>query len=288
VDAFVTRNGAPVTGLQARDFDLRDEGVSQELELVAVEDVRLTVLFVFDTSGSLEGARLAALRASGDAFLGSLRPEDEVGLLSFSHQIKLVQAPSTDRAKVRSALRELRVEGGTALWDALHSALTLLPRNRRALVVVFSDGEDNASFLGDREVPSEAERANALVEAVGFVAATPVRPVSLFPRSFVIREVLGFAVEPGMALRATAESTGGRLWTADDPARLTAAFAGISAAMNTRYVLRFEPDVRARAGWHRLDVRLRGGKGEVRARRGYFRMSAIAAPDAPPGASLGP
>jgi hypothetical protein len=72
-------------------------------------------------------------------------------------------------------------------------------------------------------------------------------------------------------VRQTAEATGGRYWTADSPARLTEAFAAIVAAMNTRYVLRFEPTSRAAAGWHRLDLRLKGAKGEVRARRGYFR-----------------
>ena len=43
--------------------------------------------------------------------------------------------------------------------------------------------------------------------------------------------------------------------------------------MNTRYVLRFEPTGRAAPGWHRLDLGLKGAKGEVRARQGYFRRA---------------
>jgi VWFA-related protein len=267
VDAFVTRDGRPVTGLRAANFDLRDEGEPRPIELVAVEDLPLSAFLVFDTSGSVEGPRLSALRQAGEAFLAGLRDEDEVGLLSFSHELRLLQPLSPDRAALRGALRALRAEGGTALWDALHAALTLLPRDRRGLVVVFSDGEDNMSVLSERQLGTEVERSNALVHAVG-VTAAPELPRTA-ARGF--RPPAPIEPENVRALRQTAEATGGRLWTADSPARLTAAFAAIAAAMNTRYVLRFEPGPRARPGWHRLELDLKGAKGEVRARKGYYR-----------------
>jgi VWFA-related protein len=272
VDAFVTREGVPVTGLQARNFELRDDGVAQEVELVAIEELPPSALLVFDTSASVEGARLAALRAAAEAMLDSLRPDYEVGLLSFAHEVKLVQAPSADRAVVRTALGALRGEGATALWDALHTGLTLLPRDRRALVVVFSDGDDNASFLGPDEVRTDAERANAVIHVVGFDASPPTHQVNLFPRFFRSVIVTEIAPDRRRVLREAAEATGGRLWTADSPARLTTVFGAIAAAMNTRYVLRYESTVHARAGWHRIDLRLRGAKGEIRTRSGYFRM----------------
>ncbi len=265
VDAFVTREGRPVAGLAASNFDLRDEGASQKVELVAVEDLPLGAFLVFDTSGSVEGPRLSALRAASEAFLAGLRPQDEIGLLSFSHELRLLQPPSADRASLRAAVRAMRAEGGTALWDALHAGLTLLPRGRRGLVVVFSDGEDNMSFLGEKQVKAEAERANAIVHVVG--VASPREPP---PVTFRGTRAASPEPEHERALRQTAEATGGRYWTADSPARLTEAFAAIVAAMNTRYVLRFEPSARAVAGWHRLDLRLEGAKGEVHARRGYF------------------
>ena len=94
VDAFVTRDGRSVTGLAAPNFDLRDEGVAQRVELVAVEDLPLSAFLVFDTSDSVEGPRLSALRAASEAFLAGLRSQDEIGLLSFSHELKLLQPPS--------------------------------------------------------------------------------------------------------------------------------------------------------------------------------------------------
>jgi hypothetical protein len=40
--------------------------------------------------------------------------------------------------------------------------------------------------------------------------------------------------------------------------------------MGERYVLRYDPQGVAREGWHALRVRLRGAKGQVQARRGYW------------------
>ena len=76
------------------------------------------------------------------------------------------------------------------------------------------------------------------------------------------------------ALRLTAEMTGGRFWTAESPDRLRQAFAAIVASMNSRYILRFEPAAGAAPGWHPIQLRLRGAKGDVRARAGYFKRGA--------------
>jgi len=72
------------------------------------------------------------------------------------------------------------------------------------------------------------------------------------------------------ALGRIAEATGGRFWGADSPERLRQAFAAIADAMGHRYVLRYEPSRVKRAGWHQLDVKLRGHKGDVQARHGYW------------------
>jgi VWFA-related protein len=130
--------------------------------------------------------------------------------------------------------------------------------------VLFTDGEDNMSWLSERQVRAAAERANALVQVVG-----------LRPNEGLREPVAGTGPAPPepehlRALRQVAELTGGRFWEAESPARLADAFAAIIEAMNTRYVLRYEPQGVQRAGWHRIELRLRGPKGDVRARRGYW------------------
>ena len=263
IDALVTRSGRPVGGLGPSNFELKDNGVRQKLELVAAESRPLLAVLVFDTSSSMAGDKLVALQKAGEAFLDGLRPLDQAALMAFSEEISWIAGPTEDKAGVRRALDRLTAAGATALIDALYAAITLSDSGRRPLVVLFSDGWDNQSFLDERDLRLTAERANALVHVVSW--QPPLEgpmPGSNVP----------IPVEPEheRMLRQIAESTGGRLWGADSPARLRDAFAAIAEAMGHRYVLRYEPQGVTREGWHRIELRLRGEKGDVQVRRGYW------------------
>jgi VWFA-related protein len=261
VDVFVTKSGQPVPGLVAADFELKDNRVAQRVELVSAETRPLLAVLVFDTSNSMEGDRLAALRAAGEAFLDGLRAADQASLLSFSEELRWLAPPTTDKASVRAALGQLRAEGATAAFDALYAGIVLSEGGLRPLIVEFTDGEDNLSWLGERQLRLLAERSNALVHVVGWQPPPP--PPSAWRRS----EVESPQVR---ALRQIAELTGGRLWLAASRERLREAFAAIADAMGQRYVLRYEPQGVRREGEHRIEVRLRGRKGDVHARRGYW------------------
>ena len=262
VDAFVTRGGRPLPDLRASDFELRDNGVAQQLELLSAESRPLRAVLVFDTSSSMAGDRLEALRAAGAAFLDGLRPADEAGLVAFSEDVVWLAEPAAGKARVREALERLRAEGATSVYDALYAGITLSEGERRSLIVLFTDGEDNSSWLGEADLREVAERSNALVHVVGWRAPlspeqqrrTPLPPES--PQERALREI--------------AEAAGGRYWQADSPDRLRRAFSAIADAMGHRYVLRYEPTGVARDGWHRIDARLRRAKGDVHVRRGYW------------------
>ena len=272
LDVFVTNGGQPVTGLTASAFELRDDGVVRPVELVAVEALPLTALLAFDTSSSVEGEKLAALRRASEAFLDGLRPADEIGIVAFSHEVRWLARPTHDRDAVRRALAACRARGGTSLWDGLHAALGLLPPQVRSLVVIFTDGEDNMSWLDERQVKAAAQRSNAVIHAVGLRPEEPPPLPAPFPRGSPV-PTSAPELEQVRALRQTAELTGGHFWTAESPDRLRQAFAAIVATMNSRYVLRFEPAAGSAPGWHPIQLRLRGAKGDVRARAGYFRRA---------------
>jgi len=270
VDVFVTKDGQPVMGLTSSAFELRDDGAARPVELVAVEALPLTAILALDTSSSVEGEKLAALRRASEAFLDGLRTEDEIGIVAFSHEVRWLARPTKDRDAVRRALAACRARGGTSLWDGLHAALGLLPPQVRSLVVIFTDGEDNLSWLDERQVKAAAQRSNAVIHAVGLrPEELPPLPAPL-PRGSPIPQSPP-ELEQVRALRLTAEMTGGRFWTAESPDRLRQAFAAIVAAMNSRYVLRFEPAAGSAPGWHAIQLRLRGVRGDLRARAGYFR-----------------
>ena len=87
VDAFVTRGDRPLADLRASAFELLDNGVTQQLELLSAESRPLRAVLVFDTSSSMAGDRLVALRAAGEAFLDGLRPADEAALVAFNEDV---------------------------------------------------------------------------------------------------------------------------------------------------------------------------------------------------------
>lgn len=274
VDAFVSQRRDPVAGLTAADFELRDNGVVQRLELVAAEALPLLAVLVFDSSNSLAGERLAALQASGKAFLESLRPQDEVSLFTFAGETQWLARPTTDKAAVARALDELRPGGATAVLDALYAALVLPQTQGRILLVLFTDGEDNMSWLDWRQMRVVAERSNALIHVVGLrgtdEGGAPMPVMDLGGRMLPMTATPSVEFLHTWGMRQIAELTGGRYWEAESPARLKSAFAAITETMSQRYILSYEPQGVKRPGWHEIELRLVGRTGDVHARRGYW------------------
>lgn len=273
VDAFVTLKGGPVAGLGASDFELRDNGVVQRLELAAADAQPLLAVLTFDMSNSLAGEKLASLRAASETLLSSLRPEDEATLFSFTDDVRWLVAPTADKASLGRALAQLQPGGGTAIMDALYAALTLPSPRSRSLVVLFTDGADNSSWLDWPQIQKVAERSNAVIHIVGLKPpqlTAPGETVEVGIRSVPTESPTALDFEGPWGLRQIAELTGGRYWEAESLDRLKAAFAAIAEAMGKRYVLRYVPENVSRPGWHRIELKLRGKKGDVHTRTGYW------------------
>ena len=272
VDVFVTRDGQAVRGLTASDFELKDDGVVRTIELVGGDQVPLLAVLAFDASASVAGPKVTSLQAAGAAFLDGLKAGDEAALLTFNDEVRWAGLPTATKSKVKEALSGLQPRGGTAALDALYAAITVPTSKARSLVVLFSDGEDNLSWLDEEQVRTVAERSNALIHVVGVARPAVVRVPGGALRGQSFRPS---GEDPhDRALRQIAEATGGRFWTAESPDRLRQTFAAIAEAMGHRYLLRFEPDTGRKPGWHRLELKLRDKPGRIEARRGYWVGSA--------------
>lgn len=165
--------------------------------------------------------------------------------------------------------------GGTPVIDALYAAITLPRSSGRTLVVLFSDGIDNLSWLDWRQVQAVAERSNALLHVVTLQPTTVLiggvqGPLRFGGHMMPAVGARNLEFESSWALRTIAESTGGRLWEAESLERLKTAFATIAEAMGKRYVLRYSLEGVPRPGWHKLSLKLRKKKGDVHTRTGYW------------------
>jgi VWFA-related protein len=278
IDVFVTRDGSPVPGLTAADFEVKDNGVKQDVTLAHLEEVPIVAVLVFDASSSVAGARLEDLRAAGQALLSGLRPRDEAALVTFSNELRVVAPQAGDRAAVARGLDALEPKGETALWDGLFAGLKLPVSRGRPMVVLFTDGQDNVSWLGADQVLRVAQESEALVYVVAIAPSEEAAPLPSILQSLTSpRELPGDRGETqssaSVGLRALthlAEATGGRLWPAGGSAQLGRTFLRILDEMRARYLLSYDPAGAAREGWHRLEVKVKGHRGTVRSRSGYF------------------
>jgi VWFA-related protein len=250
LDVSVLRHGKPVRGLTAADFVVTDNGAPQAVDSVVVDQLPLSVQLVLDTSGSVVGSRLNHLIAAADGVVSALRPGERAGVLTFSHLLRVPAPSTTDLADVRRVLASMTGDGRTALRDAVQlSLITHREEGARPLLLVFTDGIDNGSWLSDEEVIESVRRAGIVIHVVRVGA----REQS--PTRFTERLV---------------QTAGGRLWSARSEEDLERLFTSALDEMRARYLLTFSPRQPLRPGWHELKVRLKNASGEITARPGYF------------------
>lgn len=275
IDVLVTDGNRPLAGLSTDDFELRDNGVVQQIDAVALDDVPVTLMLVLDVSESVKGEPLQHLRAAIGAAGEALSPSDRLSLLTFSHHLDMAVSPTNDPESVRSAAQDVDAEGATALYDATLAALvTRHSIDGRAVLLIFSDGSDTSSWLDPRAVITAAQRSDVVVYGVTLRRQTEQRNV---------REARQNRLERGWFQEAPAafgrhflplltEETGGSVLVAERSDQLRDTFLRVIRDFKSRYILSYTPRDVEDGGWHAITVRLKGGRrGEVTARRGYLR-----------------
>jgi VWFA-related protein len=276
VDVLVLDGRTPVPGLGQADFELSDSGVAQQISSVQLEDVPLSVLFALDVSQSVQGEPLRHLQEAASSAGAMLSPADRAALLTFSSDIVLRAPWSGERGVMHAALPALTASGSTSLHDAAHVALTARDSAvSRTLVLLFSDGEDTSSWLPGESVLEVARRTDAVVYAIGLrpTVSVPVAGFRVDFRSGLLPEsprALPTQLSERF-LRALADETGGDYLEANRSDRLKDTFQQVMREFRSRYLLTYTPRGVDSGGWHPLEVRVKGRRVKVTARRGYAR-----------------
>lgn len=314
VDVVVTRRNRPVADLTAGDFTLLDGGDPREVRLVPLGELPVSVLFVMDLSPSVTEERQELLADAARRFAGQLSARDRCAVLLFASEPTLTHDFAHCAELPANPFGGDNVLGGTALWDAVMLSTALVEEESgRAVVIIFTDGEDTLSWTPEGFVEPALRGSKAVLYAVippdaRGTARQPhrFRNSDLIPPSVARRRRIGIRrLNGGVAphelaalldgprrnrrpregyrafselqlLRHAAQISGGRMVRSRDEQRLGAAYEEILEEMRSRYVLAFVPDPGEPPGWRRLDVRVEGA--DVRARRGYLHQPGAAAP----------
>jgi len=170
VDVMASNGGKPITGLTPDDFEVRDNGVLQTVDLATTAG-SLSVVIALDVQGNDEWptANLELIRAS-QAVAGALKPIDRAWLLTFSDVFNLQIGPTSNGAQIYRLLNQTVPGRGKSLWDTLFASVSLVAGlGGRAMVMVVSDGYEGANRSGWLDEPHAIEllkRGDVMVSAV--------------------------------------------------------------------------------------------------------------------------
>jgi len=253
VYATVTdRDGQPVTGLTAADFEVAEDNVPQPITTFAAGEFPLSITIALDRSFSMAGQRLALSKQAARSFIAALKPSDEVMVLAIGSDVETITPPSPASEAAATRWEAIEAWGTTPLYDASIDALDAIQarRGRRALLLI-SDGFDRDSRTTATELMTRARQSGVLVYPVAIGKTRP----------------------PLFSELATV--TGGRSFFIDDPKRLESQLAILARELRSQYLLGYAPREPSGAGaeWRSIQVTVSRPDARdlrVRARDGYF------------------
>jgi len=262
--------GHIVNDLNKDDFHVFEDGAPQSLTHFSHADVPVTMGVVIDDSGSMRDKR-QAVNAAALIFAKTSNPQDQVFVVNFN-DVYYLDTPgdfATTIEDLKSALDKIDSRGGTALRDAVIASLDHLKlgnRDKKVLLVI-TDGEDNASRYTAEELMDKAQKSNAVVYAIGLLGSDETSNL------FKIRG--GEAHRAAKTLRELAEATGGEPYFPKSLDEVESTCRQIARDIRNQYTLVYRPSNIKKDGTFRnirVDAFLPHTKNKlvVRTRPGYF------------------
>ena len=248
------RHGRPMLGLPEEEFTVWEDGVEQKVRRFEyVEDLPIHAGILLDTSASMEKG-LKAVAETALAFVQqAIRPKDRVAFISFNARPRVEVRFTNHVDEVSAALKGLKAQFSTALYDSLVFALHYFDgmKGQRALLLL-SDGEDEASQFDLDGTLEVARRAGVTVYVIG------LKEVS---RDRSARKVL----------KRFAEETGGRAFFLEDLAELPGIYRSIQEELRSQYLLTYQStSTKDSSEFRRIKVSVAQKGVEVRTMAGYY------------------
>ncbi len=258
----IVRNsrGTPVSGLTRDNFHLYEDGVLQDINYFSHDDIAVGVGLVVDNSGSMRPKRREVI-AAALAFARSSNPQDEMFVVNFNENVSFglpENTPFTDQVdQLEIALSKVSAGGETALYDAIAAGLEHLKQSHRdkRVLIVLSDGADNASKHKKSEILAMAESSEAIIYTIGlFDEGDPDQHFDV--------------------LKQLANAAGGEAFLPHAPKDVIPICERIAHDIRSQYTLAYVPTNRKQDGTYRavaVKVAAPGrGRVSVRTRAGYY------------------
>jgi len=284
IPVSVRAGNKAVGGLKAADFELRDNGVLQEIREAESETVPIDLTLLLDLSTSVDGPMLERLKTAVRDTAGLLRNDDRIRLVAVSQVLHEVFGFKSRGATV--SLDGLSAQGATSLYDGLAATMMRTGEpGRRQLIVAYTDGRDSTSVMDESGVKAVAELTDAVVDIVvpvGAARGDVTRRIAQ-PRSGVDslagaanvtingQGPTGATIEAiPPVLAAIVAPTAGQVLPLAPDTSISRTFKAMLDDFRSTYVLQYVPQGVDPRGWHDVEVSVKKrGKFEIKARKGY-------------------
>ncbi len=141
-----SHEGGFIPNLRREDFRIYEDGVEQQIAHFEAADQPFTVVLVLDISDSTK-IELKDIQNAAIAFVKQLQPNDRAQIVAFDKNVTTLTEATSDRQVLSDAIRRVRTGGGTSLYDAMQTVMTINQKRigGRKAVVIFTDGIDTSS-----------------------------------------------------------------------------------------------------------------------------------------------
>ena len=269
LNASVFEGGRAVQNLGQDAFHVYEDGVPQTITSFRHEDLPVSIGLLIDSSGSMYDKRAAVDKASVDLVRLS-NPQDEEFLVDFSSEAFIDQDFTTSIDKLQQGLSYIKSSGGTAAYDALVASadyLTKNAKNPKQVLIVITDGEDNASSATlEQAIRRIQDLDGPVIYCVGL----------LFGEDTDKRE----SRHAKRVLEQVAEQTGGVAYFPKSLKEVDSIASQVAEDIRTQYTIAYRStNPPSHGGYRQVHVEAKGkafGRLDVRTRTGYFPRTAPA------------
>jgi len=246
-----------VPDLVEEDFEVYDNGKLQTITSFSNQPLPITVVVMLDSSGSMTLA-LDMVKSAAEQFLLRMMPEDQGMVGAFNDKIQFAQdAFTSSRDELIRSLKNLDFGYPTRLYDAVNESMSQLKGiPGRKVVLVFTDGDDNASKIGSGTATDRARLEDVMIYSVGLEN-------EYFNGQQKVRS------SPDRGLKRMSEETGGGFFLLKKTDELGSTFTRVAQELHSQYVLGFTPQT-LDGKIHKLDVKIKQKPSmTARARKSY-------------------
>ena len=278
------KHGHTVSGLQASDFLLLDEGKPRPVRVDTVDSglAPIALVTLIQTTASSLSA-LAKIKK-----VGAMIPEAVVGangeaaVVTFDDEVKLLQDFTTDPDSIAKAFRELKPQDsdGGRMIDAVDDALRLLahrPGARRANILIIGENKDRGSKEKLADLIPKLQASGATVYSLTYSAyLTPftTKPEDYQPTGGSPSYIEAARLFKQNTAAALTDVTGGQRLGFETKSKLENDLIKLGSDIHSRYLLSFTPSSEPNSRFHRLQVSVKNHpEAVIRTRPGYWSVT---------------